>query len=63
MAKEPAKKRTEGKEPAPKRTKSQNVAPTLISDRVDAAQVLKACKALAAYTAVSYTHLTLPTKA
>lgn len=50
VAKEPAKKRTEGKEPAPKRSKSQNVAPTLISDRVDAAQVLKACKALAAYT-------------
>ena len=51
VAKEPAKKRTEGKEPPPKRSKAQNVAPTLISGRVDAAQ------------AVSYTHLTLPTKA
>ena len=29
VAKEPAKKRTEGKEPAPKRSKAQNVPPTL----------------------------------
>lgn len=50
VAKEPTRKRTETKEPVAKRNKTKNVAPTLISGKVDAAQVLKACKALAAYT-------------
>ena len=69
------------------RPKTGSTPPRMISDKVDAKQVLKACEALAAYTerrkaakekdlsllpgvgkdsdntAVSYTHLTLPTKA